>query len=117
MVRACIVDETNMNEQPEMISLDDAMLRGITRLRYPTWRHLDDYIKIDIVTIPDQFGTGKSICIGPWMRLYSVTNNEIHGKNPVEFLWALLDKGPTTTREKIYVEYTGKLSPDDEVLE
>jgi len=60
----------------QLISINEAASKGINKLRRPNWANPTDYVKIDIIE-------GMA---GPWMHLYSVLNEEINGKNPVDVL-------------------------------
>lgn len=60
-----------------MISLNEAVKNGISRLRRPEWANREDYIEIDLL------GDGLH---GPWVHLYSPMNEDIHGTNPVDLM-------------------------------
>ena len=64
-----------------MISINEAVANGITRIRMPHWAIREDYIKLDIIA-------GK---LGPWLHLYSPMNEEINGRNPVSMLFLEFD--------------------------
>lgn len=87
----------------ELLSITQAVERGIDRVRLPMWANQMDHIKIDIIE-------GKP---GPWLSLYAPFNLECNGEDPVKFLWA-------TGRLKIdinsveFVPYTGPLPNTEE---
>lgn len=89
-----------------MFSLNDAVKRGISRVRQPNWANPMDHLKIDV--FPD--GTH-----GPWIRLYSTQNKAINGRDPVSFLWVTgLPGYPNIDPDaKGLYAYTGPL-PDSE---
>ena len=74
------------------LSIRDAVKHGITQLRRDRWALPQDHIRLDIVK-------GH---LGPWIRLYSPINMEIHGKNPVEIFYSQLDLD-----SPIYTPYLG----------
>ena len=59
-----------------LISINQAVKRGIERLRKPMWANPLDHFKIDIVG-------GK---LGPWLHLYAPFNKECNGRDPVDVL-------------------------------
>ena len=68
----------------------EAVERGIDRVRLPHWTNLDDHLKVDI---------GADGEAGPWVHLYSPTNEVIGQKNPQDILLALADDGRSDWRE------------------
>lgn len=76
-------------DKQELISLNEAAAKGITKVRKPTWALPSDHIQLTIVG-------GKP---GPWLKLFSVINEEINGRNPVPFM---MDGDPDA---KIFLEY------------
>lgn len=62
-----------------LISLRLAARLGINKLRKLEWINKNDYIEIDIVDKK----------LGPWVHLYSDSNIDISGKNPVDMIIGL----------------------------
>jgi len=77
-----------------MISINEAVEQGITRVRMPRWAHDEDHLEIAIVA-------GR---LGPWVKLWSPTNEVIGQKNPQEVLWIGQDN-----ESQIYEPYEGPL--------
>lgn len=79
-----------------MFSLNQAAAQSITRIRRPEWSEPCDHFQIDIVE-------GKP---GPWIHLYSPMNDELHGSDPVNMVWAEkpFDLDPD---ERLFEEYKG----------
>jgi hypothetical protein len=65
----------------ELISIETAAAKGIEKLRMPAWANPTDYLKVDIID-------GKP---GPWTHLYSDSNMEINGQNPVSLMCINMD--------------------------
>lgn len=61
-----------------MISINEAVRRGIPRLRLDRWANPWDHIEITIVKVD-----GENL-LGPWWNLWSPLNEEINGRNPVK---------------------------------
>lgn len=61
------------------MKIQDAIDQGIDRVRLPQWTDPRDHLKLDLM--PD--GTTH----GPWVHLYSPTNEAIGNPNPVSILW------------------------------
>lgn len=79
-----------------MISLREAVERGVTRLRRPQWLHPEDHLEIAIVD-------GRR---APWVKLWSPKNAVIGLDNPKEFLMIDVDN-----EAQVYEPYEGPL-PD-----
>jgi hypothetical protein len=60
----------------ERISLNDAVAKGIVRLREPRWANPLDHLKIDIID-------GQ---LGPWLHLFAPFNKTCNGRDPVDML-------------------------------
>lgn len=63
--------------ESDLISIHDAVVKGITRLRLDHWVCPEDHIEIWI----DRIGN-----IGPWVKLWSPLNEVIGLPNPQMFL-------------------------------
>jgi len=79
-----------------MISINEAVAQGVTKVRKPLWANPEDYLQLDIID-------GK---LGPWTHLYSSLNEKIGEPNPQDILftgvgdldessWKEFDDGPT----------------------
>lgn len=84
---------TKMNE---LISIEEAIVQGIKRLRNPIWCAQEDHIEIDIVN--------NVVCF--WVKFYSPMNMKLHGRDPVDIPVFSLD-----FMVKEWVPYTG-ITPD-----
>ena len=83
-----------------MISITQAALAGIQRLREPQWANPEDYILIDIINRKP----------GPWVHLYSPINGPVcQQDNPQDILLI----GGKSIHEEIYEPYTGVPSEDE----
>ena len=82
------------------MNLDEATQKGIARIRRPTWAFADSYLKLHL----EQQADGTFLR-GPWLHLYSRTEQQLIGEPTPQTLLGLDD---TTTD---YEEYTG---PADE---
>lgn len=89
----------SMKKKAAMLSIRDAVSKGITRLRKPMWANPCDHLKVDIYE-------GH---LGPWIHLYAPFNLECNGRDPVSLLVIHVD-----IDEPEYVEYHGPL-PDSEI--
>ena len=81
-----------------LMSLNDAALWGIERVRNPKWLNPLDHIKLHV-----SYGS-----LGPWLYLWAPANTMCNGRDPVELLFLSLDLD-----EAAYEPYTGPL-PDTE---
>jgi hypothetical protein len=86
----------------ELISINQAVARGIERIRKPLWATPEDHFKIDIID-------GKP---GPWLHLFAPFNEECNGRDPVDILW--IASGAETGDVEEFVAYTGPLPDSDE---
>lgn len=64
------------------LSINEARIAGIERLRLARWANKDDHIKITIMKDPV---SGEN-WLGPWWELWSPINEETNGRNPVKNL-------------------------------
>lgn len=60
----------------DLISINQAVDLGIDRLRKPMWANKCDHLKIDILD-------GE---LGPWIHIYSPSNELVNGRDPVSIL-------------------------------
>ena len=81
-----------------LFSINDAAKWGVQRLRKPIWAIKLDHIKIDIINDKP----------GPWTHLYSPSNININGADPINLLCTLISYDI-----KEWEPYTGPL-PDSE---
>lgn len=65
-----------------LISIDDAIASGVFKLRLPHWALPTDHIELAPV----------SGGVGPWVKLWSETNERIGEKNPHQFLITELNR-------------------------
>lgn len=86
-----------------LFSLNEAVTRGIERVRQPSWADELDHIKIDL--FPD--GTH-----GPWIHFYCPYNTICNGRDPVNMIW--LSGGVMDFNARGFCEYTGPLPDSDE---
>lgn len=86
----------------ELLSIRDAAMRGVKRLRKPQWRDPLDHVKIDIID-------GRP---GPWLHLYSPFNTECNMRDPVEML--ICSFGADADMAQEFVEYEGPPPDSDE---
>jgi hypothetical protein len=93
----------------ELISVREAVERGIDRLRLPKWADPFDHVKIDIIEVGGKKG------YGPWMHLYAPFNQECNGSDPVDML--LLANLKFDPDAKEYLPYTGPLPDSEEYKE
>lgn len=63
-----------------LISINEAMRRGYTKLRLDKWSNPDDYMEFTIID-------GKP---GPWVSLWSPVNEVIGEPNPQKFIILML---------------------------
>lgn len=95
-----------------MISLSDALQKGVKRIRKPQWVFPDDYIKLN-----------RNSFIG---YLYSKSNKVINDKNPIEINLAISYPNETYTSNSdetvnkifanpVWIEYKGEISEDEEI--
>ncbi len=59
------------------MTVDEAVAKGIDKIRKPIWINKDDHIKLDIIN-----GTR-----GPWVHFYSPVNVPVGNKNPVSIIY------------------------------
>ncbi len=88
-----------MTIEQQLISIKEAVARGIERVRKPIWKSQFDHLKIDIVD-------GKP---GPWLHLWCPFNTECNGRDPVDELSYRHDMS-----ERCFLPYTGPLPDSDE---
>lgn len=84
------------------MTLNEATVRGIARLRQPRWGFKNAYVRLDLIK------HGDSWLHGPWLHYYSPDEQKVIG---VETPQTVLCIGDTTSD---YEEYTGPLAPQDE---
>lgn len=77
----------------DLISIREALDKGIERIRMPKWAMKEDHLYVK----------------GVWGRLYSPFNKECNGRDGIERL--LLEEDLDS---KLYVEYSGPLPESDE---
>ena len=87
-----------------LFSLNDAVKRGVDRVRQPNWSNPLDHLKIDL------YPNGTH---GPWIHLYAPFNKECNGRDPVDMLWLPPPTGMVDADAKSFYAYTGPL-PDSE---
>lgn len=87
-------------KKPALISINEAALRGIERLRKPIWSHPLDHLKLAL--------KGNAM-FGVWAQLYCPFNKECNGRDPVEMLVFQLDRVAPE-----WEPYTGALPDSDE---
>src|SRR5689334_11867136 len=68
--------EMSKRKKQKLISVRQAAVAGIERLRMPRWASPLDHLKIDIID-------GAP---GPWVHLYCPQNKSINGRDPVDIL-------------------------------
>jgi len=59
-----------------MISINEAVHNGLSRLRKPIWVNREDYLQLDLIDDG----------LGPWVHLYSSLNRLIGEPNPQDIL-------------------------------
>ena len=64
-----------------LISVNDARRGGVTKLRLDHWANPADHIEIYLTDARE---------LGPWVKLWSPTNEAIGEKNPQQFLITML---------------------------
>lgn len=79
----------------DLLSLNEAVSLGITRLRLPHWRGGRDYIRIEITA------SGE---LGPRFQLYSPALARLVGQNPTVWDWAATEIDPDRRQ---YVPHRG----------
>lgn len=84
---------------PELISINDAVSKNITRLRRYNWVIAEDHIQI---RISDQKA------ISPWFKFYSPANKSMNGEDPVVMMLFGED-----LNEKVFLEYRGPAPGSD----
>jgi hypothetical protein len=62
------------------MTIQEAIVKKISKIRKPFWANKEDYLQLDL------FDDGEFH--GPWMHLYSPTNQIIGAPNPQTFLWS-----------------------------
>lgn len=82
-----------------LISIRDAAVAGIARLRKPVWVHPCAHLKLDIID-------GEP---GPWTHLYDPFNRECNKRDPVDVLCISMDYDA-----KEWAPHTGPTSDSDE---
>lgn len=87
-----------MGQTDPLISIEQAVLLGVDRLRLPRWANAMDHIKIDIVN-------GN---LGPWVHLFCPMNRATNGDDPFD-----TPIGEFETRIPQWEPYRGPL-PDTE---
>lgn len=76
---------------PEMLSINEAIAKGIARLRLDNWASPKDHLEFYIT------GSGAP---GPWVNLWSDDNEAIGQKNPQQILITTIgDLDATVWRE------------------
>lgn len=86
------------------ISITEAAMRGIARVRLPVWANPLDHIKIDIT---------RDGGVGPWLHLFCPINKAINGRDPVDFLW-MVDPMKTDIHAREFEPYSGPLPGSEE---
>ena len=66
----------------ELISLNEAKKRGITKVRMPIWANKKDHIEFHIDKETGAFG--------PWAKLWSPVNEVIGAENPQTFIVTMM---------------------------
>ncbi len=66
-----------------LMSINEAVKTGVTKLRLDNWAYKEDYIEIHIADPIKGW-------IGPWVKLWSPLNEIIGRKNPQEMLVTML---------------------------
>lgn len=85
------------------MTLQEAVDKGVARLRQPQWVNDTDYIKIDIL---------KGNKLGPWFHLYSPINKQIGNSNPLSHLWINFDNA---TEYNMWEEYKGPIDKAENI--
>lgn len=85
-------------KKPALLSIEEAMNLGITKLRLPHWAHHDDHI--EIVVIPDA-RSGKNY-LGPWVTMHFPTSGPLIGGSPKK---EVLISGVGNTADKAWLPY------------
>jgi hypothetical protein len=80
---------------PNLITIDEAVRLGITKLRAPHWADRTAHIEISVHEVD-----GKNVH-GPWVRLYDPSSQESLGEpTPQKILWfAVFPPGSNTLAE------------------
>jgi hypothetical protein len=86
-----------MTQEIELISLNDAVEKKITRLRSPKWADPLDHFRIDL--LPDG-------SLGPFLHQYGPSNEAVNGRDPVSVFLIGFDRS-----SKSFVPYVGP-TPD-----
>lgn len=85
----------------QLLSINDAVAAGITKLRKPIWAEAMDHL---VITLHEGDLT-------PWIRLCCPMNQAMNGRDPVEMLCIMFDLD-----EKIYLPYEGPDRDSEEYL-
>lgn len=106
--KACIsvkagkpIADMHRSRSRDLISINEAVRRGVQRLRKPVWANRFDHLKIDIID-------GQ---IGPWLHLYAPFNTQCNGRDPVNML-AFEHQASFDTQE--FAIYDGPLPESEE---
>jgi hypothetical protein len=74
-----------MGGKPKLISMREAMTKGIPHLRKPVWVDPHDHVEIQII----EYQGTKSF--GPWVSLWSPGNEAVGNNNPHKMLSVQFD--------------------------
>ena len=77
----------------ELISINEAIDRGITKVRLPIWATLSDHLEFHIT---------ESGHVGPWVKLWSIHNEICEQENPHILLYMYVVKDPSVIEWEIY---------------
>jgi hypothetical protein len=77
-----------MTATTELLSIHQAVARGIDRVRLPKWAHPMDHFQLTILTDATD---ANGVWLGPWIQLYAPFNLECNGRDPVPLLFTQLD--------------------------
>jgi hypothetical protein len=77
----------------ELISINEAIDRRITKVRLPIWATPSDHLELHIT---------ESGHIGPWVKLWSIHNEMCEQENPHALLYMSAIKDPSVVEWEIY---------------
>lgn len=80
------------------MTLTEAAIAGISRIRRPIWRNTNVYVKLDLI---------ENGSMGPWVHLYDRTMQQFFDAPTPQTMLAIND----TTSD--YEEYKGQLDKED----
>jgi len=91
------------------MTFNEALKKGIRRLRDPKWANPEAYLRIDVFKSED----GRNLH-GPWFRLFERTAQERIGEPTPQTILAFSDLGDRIRAGEAWEEYVGPIDEEDQ---